>query len=71
MSSILPFGCCLNGYKAVVEVSQRAVLVLRLFDWDRTSDDESLGRLGNPIFRYQHTSIEIQPRKQKQIILES
>ncbi|XP_030571834.1 extended synaptotagmin-2 isoform X3 [Drosophila novamexicana] len=30
--------------EAVVEVSQRAILVLRLFDWDRTSDDESLGR---------------------------
>lgn len=36
-----------NADKAVVEVSQRAILVLRLFDWDRTSDDESLGRLGN------------------------
>ncbi|XP_017849135.1 extended synaptotagmin-2 isoform X3 [Drosophila busckii] len=30
--------------EAVVEVSQRAILVFRLFDWDRTSDDESLGR---------------------------
>ncbi|XP_022211523.2 extended synaptotagmin-2 isoform X4 [Drosophila obscura] len=30
--------------EAVVEVSQHAILVLRLFDWDRTSDDESLGR---------------------------
>ncbi|XP_068157204.1 extended synaptotagmin-2 isoform X2 [Drosophila tropicalis] len=30
--------------EAVVEVSQHAMLVLRLFDWDRTSDDESLGR---------------------------
>jgi len=36
--------------QAVVEVSQHAILVLRLFDWDRTSDDESLGRLGNLLF---------------------
>ncbi|XP_055847648.1 extended synaptotagmin-2 isoform X2 [Episyrphus balteatus] len=30
--------------EAVVEVTQHSILVLKLFDWDRTGDDESLGR---------------------------
>lgn len=48
----------------MVEVSQRAILVLRLFDWDRTSDDESLGRLGNRL----HNNINEYPtEKQKHI----
>lgn len=51
--------------KAVVEVSQRAILVLRLFDWDRTSDDESLGRLGKPINR-NHTNFRNLNRNSKQ-----
>ncbi|XP_039956096.1 extended synaptotagmin-2 isoform X3 [Bactrocera tryoni] len=36
--------------EAVVEVTQHTFLVFRLYDWDRTGDDESLGRATIEIF---------------------
>ncbi|KAI8129204.1 Extended synaptotagmin-2 [Lucilia cuprina] len=37
----------LNFKIAVVEVTQLTVISFRLYDWDRTGDDESLGRASN------------------------